>query len=119
MTTPDFPQLPGINTEDGLARMMHKPSLYEKVLRDFHARFIDELPQLQVLLAGADYAAAAHRVHSAKGLAGTIGAIALQDLARQLEAPLREGQAPAGEQLAAFAAELERVLQGIRSAFPG
>lgn len=119
MTPPDFPQIPGVNTEDGLVRMMNKPSLYEKVLRDFHARFIDEMPQLQALLSAADYEAAAHRVHSAKGLAGTIGAVTLQDLARQLEAPLREGQAPAEQQLAAFSAELTRVLQGIRAAFPG
>lgn len=119
MSTPDFPTIPGINTEEGLARMMNKPSLYEKVLRDFHARFIDVLPQLQALLAAADHDAAAHRVHSAKGLAGTIGASPLQDAARQLEAPLREGRTPDEALVGTFASELERVLQGISNAFPG
>jgi len=118
MSTSNFPQIPGIDTEDGLLRMMNKPSLYEKVLRDFHTRFINEMAQLQALLDSAKYDEAAHRVHSAKGLAGTIGAGDLQDAARQLETPLRGGQAPDADQLGCFAAELARVLQGIRQAFP-
>lgn len=43
MTSTDgLPELPGIDKQDGLTRMMNKPLLYEKILRDFHARFMNE-----------------------------------------------------------------------------
>jgi len=112
-----FPSIPGIDTADGLARMMNKPHLYEKVLRDFYSRFLDEMVQLDALLATAQYEEAARRVHSAKGLSGTVGALPLQEAARQLEAPLRVAQAPSTELQRAFADELARVLAGIRQAF--
>ena len=119
MNTPtNFPAIPGIDTADGLARMMNRATLYEKVLRDFHGRFVEEMSQLQALLSAGDYEEAAHRVHSAKGLAGTIGAAQLQESARQLEAPLRDGGAPDAALIQAFASELQRVLDGIRQAFP-
>lgn len=75
MTSTDgLPELPGIDKADGLKRMMNKTALYEKVLRDFHARFAGEPAAIRAAIASLDFATAERRAHSAKGLAATIGA---------------------------------------------
>ncbi|MDD2663143.1 MAG: response regulator [Dechloromonas sp.] len=111
-----LPPLPGIDTADGMKRMLNKQALYERVLRDFHARFAGEVALLEAALAAGDVAGAERRAHSAKGLAGTIGARDLQATAFELETALREGQEHA-DALARFAAELRRVIDGIGQAY--
>ena len=118
-TTPEasFPTLPGIDTVDGLRRMMNKPRLYEKVLRDFHARFIDEVAAIQSALDTGDTEAAMRRAHSAKGLAGSIGAARLQSAALALEMALRGKTRYEKEVLDEFAQALKIVIDGIGSNF--
>ena len=112
-----FPPLPGIDTVDGLRRMMNKPRLYEKVLRDFHARFIDEVAAIQRALDAGDTEAAMRRAHSAKGLAGSIGAARLQSAALALEMALRGETRNAKDGLDEFATALKIVIDGIGSRF--
>lgn len=113
----ELPPLPGIDAADGLKRMMNKVALYEKVLRDFHARFHDETAQIRAALAAGDFDAAKRHAHSTKGLAGTIGALALQDLAKALEETLAADTLPAAELLDAFDGELRIVIDGIAQGF--
>lgn len=118
MTGPQaFPDLPGIDTAEGLRRMMNKPSLYEKILRDFHARFIDEPRAIRAAIASGDLGAAERHAHSTKGLAGTIGAPGLQNAAKELEAALRDGEASLEEFLVRFEHELRLVLESIAGGF--
>lgn len=113
----ELPNLPGIDTAEGLRRMMNKASLYEKVLRDFHARFIDEPQTIRTAIAGGDLVAAERHAHSAKGLAGTIGAPNLQEAARALEMALHEGNTAPEQALLRFEGELQQVLGSIASGF--
>lgn len=113
----EFPDLPGLDTADGLRRMMNKPSLYEKVLRDFYVRFIDEPRAIRAAIASGDLAAAERHAHSTKGLAGTIGAPGLQNAAKALEMALRDGDAAPQEPLARFEHELRVVLDSIANGF--
>ena len=118
MTTSDeLPDLPGIDKADGLRRMMNKPRLYEKVLRDFHTRFKDEPVQIRALLEAGEHATAERRAHSAKGLAGSIGACDLSNAAKDLETALREETALVGDRLDRFERELRAVLDGIATGF--
>ena len=118
MTGPqDFPDLPGIDTADGLRRMMNKPSLYEKILRDFYARFIGEPQAIRAAIASGDLVAAERHAHSAKGLAGTIGAPGLQNAAKALEMALHDGDAAAEEYLFQFEQELRQILDSIAYGF--
>lgn len=118
MTSADeLPPLPGIDSADGLKRMMNKASLYEKVLRDFHARFFDETALIRDAIAAGDFDAAKRHAHSTKGLAGTIGAMALQDLAKALEETLSVEQLPSTELLDEFDRELRLVIDGIARGF--
>ncbi|WP_412478460.1 PAS domain S-box protein [Azonexus sp. IMCC34839] len=117
MSTPEgLPELPGIDTALGMKRMMNKVALYEKVLRDFHNRFANEAAQIRATWEAGDFTAAERRAHSTKGLAGTIGATALQEAALALEYALKEGQAPA-DVYDRFAQELRTVIDGIAKAF--
>jgi len=112
-----LPDLPGIDTADGLRRMLNKPALYERVLRDFHTRLIDSPQVIRTMLADGDFASAERQAHSAKGLAGTIGAVDLQNAAMVLEKVLHNGETPSEAVFAQFAQELTRVIDGIAVGF--
>ena len=116
-TTVAFPELPGIDVEDGLQRMLNRPALYEKVLRDFHARFVGETERILAALAANETEEATRRAHSLKGISGTIGAKTLADLARELELAIRDSKPELDSALALADAELAVVLDGIKQGF--
>ena len=64
-----------------------------------------------------DLATAERRAHSTKGLAGTIGAPALQQAAKALETALRERDAALETLFTGFADELRQVTDGIARGF--
>jgi HPt (histidine-containing phosphotransfer) domain-containing protein len=97
--------------------MMNKETLYEKVLRDFHARFSDEPAHIRAALATGDFPTAERRAHSTKGLAGTIGAPGLQSAAKVLENILHDGEMPSETIFSQFESELKIVIEGIAGAF--
>ncbi len=115
---PPFPEIAGIDTGDGLRRMLHKPVLYERVLRDFRKRFTGEPGRIRDALAAGDHATATRLAHSLKGTGGTIGAIRLASLAKELEESMKESRPAQDEILATFESELEYVLASIEAVFP-
>jgi signal transduction histidine kinase/CheY-like chemotaxis protein len=112
-----LPDLPGIDKADGLRRMMNKPALYEKVLRDFHARFMAEPEAIRAAMLAGDYATAERRAHSTKGLAGTIGALGLQNASKELELALRQGEPLPDGIFQRFESELNAVIASIAHGF--
>ena len=112
-----LPDLPGIDKADGLRRMMNKPALYEKVLRDFHARFMAEPEVIRAAMQAGDYATAERRAHSTKGLAGTIGALGLQNASKELELALRQGETLPDGIFQRFESELNAVIASIAHGF--
>ncbi len=113
-----FPELPGIDIENGLRRMMNKRSLYERVLRDFHKRFAGEAALIRAALAANDIETAQRHAHSTKGLAGSIGAGELQSAALALEEAIRNEGAYPESALSRYEAELKTVIDGIGATFP-
>ncbi len=113
-----FPEIPGIDVADGLRRMLNKTALYEKVLRDFHARFTGEPDRIRQALANGERDTAARMAHSIKGTGGTIGAKELYQLAKNLEEAIKAALPEQPEQLATCESELEKVLNGIAAALP-
>ena len=113
-----FPQLPGIDTETGLRRMMNKHALYERVLRDFHTRFAGEAALIRAALAANDAHTAERHAHSTKGLAGSIGANTLQNASLALEEAIKSGGAYPEAALTRYENELKTVIDGIQTAFP-
>jgi HPt (histidine-containing phosphotransfer) domain-containing protein len=113
----ELPALPGIDTVAGLRRMLNKTALYERVLREFHQRCRDEALHLRAALAAGDLESAGRRAHSAKGLAGSIGAGELQAAAGDLEMAIRHGSDDLEARLERFAQALQSVIAGIAAGY--
>jgi HPt (histidine-containing phosphotransfer) domain-containing protein len=118
MTPADaLPDLPGIDKADGLRRMMNKPELYERILRDVHTRTIDVPKAIRAALAQGDFTTAERQAHTTKGLAGTIGALDLQSAAAALEKELHGSAMPSPDVFAQFEQALRTVIEGIAAGF--
>jgi len=103
-----------IDTADGIARCLGKADLYRRVLAGFRDASAHVAPTLQAALAVADWGSALRATHDLKGLAGAIGAPALQAKAQALHDALaaRDG-ATAHAALDALRLELDAVLDDI------
>ena len=115
-----FAVIPGVDTVSGLRRMSGNAELYASVLRMFIDGHRNDAEEIRREAAAGDWNAAVRRAHTVKGLAGTIGADALQEQARAMEACLKqpETRGSAEAAIAAFAAGLAAVTAGIEAALP-
>ncbi len=114
---PGMPDLPGIDVADGLRRMLNRVSMYEKILRDFHARFSGEATRIREALGNQEIDVASRRAHSLKGTGGMIGATTLAALAAVLDQAIKNRSPDMAEHLKRFEQELDRVLDGIKVAY--
>ena len=113
----DFPALPGIDTVEGLKRMMNKPPFYEKMLKSFHDRFINAAATIRERLAAGCVDDARREAHSAKGVSASVSANHLRDRALALELAIAAGQADVEAEILAFDTALDGVLAGLRAQF--
>jgi len=103
-------RLAEIDTSLGLRYMGGNHKLYRSLLERFATEQRSTLAQLQAWLSAGQLSKAEMRVHTLKGLAGSMGALHLPDIAGRLEAALQKG----GETLAQ--AEWQSLLQELDSA---
>lgn len=108
----------GIDLAAGLRRAGGRADRYAVLLRQFAERHAHDAAHVRDALAAADTAGAMRRAHTLKGLAGTLGADALQAAAHDVEDGLRHGVAASPALLDALAAELDRQVTAIRAAWP-
>ncbi|SDG56188.1 PAS-domain containing protein [Roseospirillum parvum] len=123
--TPDppdgLPAIPGFDTAQGLARMGGDLDLYRKLLRRFAREQADTLDALTADLEAGDTTAAMRRVHTLKGLAGSLGHGALGKAAAALEARLRVAPTKVHDDpaMADLAEHLSQATTAIALALPG
>ncbi len=96
-----------IDVDEGLARMSGDPALYCKVLEKFYKTQQDCGQLLQQEIDSGQHEAAVRRVHTLKGLAGSLGARPLSKEAATVERQLRNHEAV---NIQALVSCLERVL---------
>jgi len=116
----DDVDIPVIHVELGLRHVLGKRPLYLKMLRKFASNQSQTLQTLKQALSAGDHGTAERLAHSAKSVAGNIGATDLQRCAEQLEGAIR-GQAkpPEIEQhLAEFSRELSDLLIQLERTLP-
>lgn len=101
-------QLPGVDSEVGLRRAMGKPDLYRNLLRRFAEGERRTLERLAAALQDEHWPEAQRLAHTTKGVAGQIGAAALQDAIRA-QAPPDQLQA----RLQALRQQLEPLLHAL------
>jgi len=115
----DLPEIRGLDAKDGLGRVAGNRKLYLKLLRQFAEQQGHTLEQIIAALAQGDAALAERLAHTLKGVAGNIGAKAVQSAAGVLEKLIRDGAA-AGEVKAAqseVAVALDPLLAQLQQAF--
>lgn len=86
--------LPGVDISIGLRYADGDQQRYYRLLNNFVAHFAETEPLLRDELKTNSFTQAAHRIHNLKAIAGTLGAIQLQDIASQVENQLRKEEEP-------------------------
>ncbi|MES2936076.1 MAG: response regulator [Pseudomonadota bacterium] len=117
--TPDgLPRVAGLDTALGLRRVMGKKQLYLTLLQRYAQSQRDCAAQVRAALDAGDWATAERLAHTAKGLAGNIGAEPLAAEAAALEHALREHHAAAeiDGHLELFGRSLAALLDGLAAA---
>ncbi len=112
-----MPEMPGIETAEGLARMAGNVRAYRRLLLKFVENQAGTVTEIRKAAAQGDGALARRLAHTLKGVAGTIGATTLAQAARDLEtALLKDGADPLDGPLSKAGDELERIVSVIRAA---
>ncbi|MBF0383433.1 MAG: response regulator, partial [Magnetococcales bacterium] len=86
-----LPELPGIDTKNGLKRVGGRVSSYKKLLAKFVGNQQQSMVEIQQALDAQDLETALRLAHTLKGVSGTIGATQLQQAAAELEALFNAG----------------------------
>jgi CheY-like chemotaxis protein len=111
-----LPELPGIDTEAGLARMAGNIRSYRKLLNKFAANQQGAIGEIRAAFEEGDHEGTVRLAHTLKGVAGTVGASALQESAAGLEAALKAQPEEAPEALITQTeAELDRTLSVLQA----
>jgi len=109
--------LPDLDTRLGLLRTANNPAFYISLLKKFVASQVDAVQHINRSLEDGDRPSAERIAHTLKGVAGNLGATALQASAEALESSLR--QAAATEQtlplLADMAERLAHFIQALQT----
>jgi HPt (histidine-containing phosphotransfer) domain-containing protein len=110
-----LPDLPGIDTASGIARVGGNVRSYRKLLVKFADSQADAIDTIRTAHANGDPELSVRLAHTLKGVGGAIGATELQRAAAELEGALADG--PAGlpvPLLTAVQGEVDRVLALLR-----
>ncbi|MBF0380449.1 MAG: response regulator [Magnetococcales bacterium] len=86
----EFPEIKGLNINDGLGRVMGNRKLYLKLLHRFMEDHINDVNNVGKALEDCEYDQAASLVHSIKGVSSNIGAKNLQYKTEVLEKTIKE-----------------------------
>jgi HPt (histidine-containing phosphotransfer) domain-containing protein len=103
------------NVADALGRLMNNKNLYKKLLDKFAAGYSDYEGKVLDAFNGGNFEEAVQLSHTMKGLAGNLGATALQEASLALELIAKSGAKTDDleEKLAKFSGELKRALQEV------
>jgi PAS domain S-box-containing protein len=110
-----FPEIQGIDTKSGLARVNGNASFYHRLLLKFKTNHSDAAEKIERSISNGIFEQAALDVHSLKGVAGNIGATDLQEAALNLEKALKKGGENLNNKLEKLSQDLDIVVAGIES----
>jgi HPt (histidine-containing phosphotransfer) domain-containing protein len=103
------------NVPDALGRLMNNKNLYKKLLDKFGAGYGDYEEKVLAAFGSGNFEEAVHLSHTMKGLAGNLGATALQEASLALET-IAKGGSGAPEMAGAlekFSFEIKRALKEV------
>jgi len=117
----DFPAIPGIDSASGLRRTAGNRDLYAELLRRFAEGWEEGEKKIRASLALGDRKGAERDAHTLKGLAGNLGAGAVQKAAAEVEGEIAAGAAEGNldESLAKLGGLLREVSGAVKRTLPG
>jgi PAS domain S-box-containing protein len=107
---PGLPDLPGIDTEAGVARMGGSVKSYWRLLQKFADNQADAIVQISDAVTRGNGELALRLAHTLKGVSGSIGADELQQIATAVESALKDDPTALPEDLDRAARELDRII---------
>jgi two-component system sensor histidine kinase/response regulator len=116
----DLPSVEGLDTKDGLGRVVGNRNLYLKLLRQFVQQQGAVPAQIAEALARNDLPVAERLAHTVRGVGGTLGARAVQNAAAKLEKTIAAKTAAPelAPVLQEFQATLDDFVSRLRAALP-
>lgn len=116
----EIPSVEGLDTQDGLSRVAGNRKLYLKLLRQFVDQQGPSPAQIAEALARNDSSVAERLVHTVKGVAGSLGARAVQAAAATFEKAIgtKTNSAELTPVLREFSSVLEGFVSRLRAALP-
>ena len=113
-----LPDLPGVNVAESVRRIGGNVALYCSLLDKFRVKERNFATSIREALAADDQNTAERLAHTLRGIAGTLGAKTLQDLAASLESSIHKAEsgevdsllARVDQELATFIASIDRAL---------
>ncbi|CAK0757776.1 two-component system, sensor histidine kinase and response regulator [uncultured Gammaproteobacteria bacterium] len=112
-----FPEIPGINTTNGLRRVAGNATLYRNLLKMFVDKQSQAADEIRAALAASDRRLAERLAHTVKGVAGNVGADAVQAAGGELEHAINKG-IESKALITAFATALATITAAVRTALP-
>jgi len=114
-----LPDLPGVNVAESVRRIGGSVTLYFSLLDKFRVKQRNFSANVREALAAYDQDTAERLAHTLRGIAGTLGANTLQELARLLENSIKKGEsgevdsllARVDKELATFIASIDQALE--------
>lgn len=86
-----LPDIPGVNVSESVRRIGGKVAIYYKLLDRFRVSERNIITRIREALAANDTKVAERLAHTLRGIAGTLGAEALQNQSEQLERNIKNG----------------------------
>lgn len=116
MSTTTTPNIPGLNIPLALRQLGNNVKLYNKLLDQFQKSYAGSAQDIAEAAESGDFETAERNAHTIKGLAGSLGASALQATSLNLEKLCRDqARGPEFETaLDAFAREITATISSIR-----
>ncbi|MBF0097083.1 MAG: PAS domain S-box protein [Magnetococcales bacterium] len=109
--------LPGLAWQGALARLGGNMGLYLQLISRFLEGQQQADQQLRLLLEQGEHAAAQRLLHTLKGVAGSVGAVRLQECAAALEEAMHGGHLPDEEKLLHLSILLQEAVQSLAKGY--
>jgi two-component system sensor histidine kinase/response regulator len=111
--------IPGLDVKDGLGRVLGNKELYIRFLRQFvESGDVEAVGAIRFSLAQGERESAKRAAHTLKGMAGTIGASAVQETAGEVETAIRDGVDDIEDLLLALDSALVMTIGSIEQGLP-
>jgi signal transduction histidine kinase/DNA-binding response OmpR family regulator/HPt (histidine-containing phosphotransfer) domain-containing protein len=112
-----LPEIDGLDAASGLRRAAGMSAIYLKLLRQFAVDYAAADSELAAMSSAQQWQEAERYAHTLKGLAGTLGADALQACAANMEDALKQQQPVSPDTLAALTAALKPLMHALHTHF--